>query len=101
MPEQGTASDACLISLSEDTLSIRNNGGTFIITITLVGLKGAGEVSAVTANWSDIAVFPEPKSTTESGTFKYSITSVSRNPGTFYVTFKSPCGEKLVEVKVT
>ncbi|MGB7922597.1 MAG: tetratricopeptide repeat protein [Pyrinomonadaceae bacterium] len=93
-------SSTCLIAVSEDTLSIRNNGGSTVITIKLMGWKGAGEVTAATANWPDIAVFPEPKSTTEAGSFKYSITSVSRSVGTFYVTFKSPCGEKLVEVKV-
>jgi hypothetical protein len=65
-----------------------------------MGWQGAAEVTAATSNWPDIAVFPEPKSTTEPGKFKYSITSVSRNVGTFYVTFKSPCGEKLVEVRV-
>jgi tetratricopeptide (TPR) repeat protein len=92
---------SCLISVSEDTLSIRNNGGSVTITVKLMGWQGAGEVTATTANWPDVAVFPEPKSTvTEAGSFKYSITSVSRNVGTFYVTFKSPCGEKLVEVRV-
>jgi hypothetical protein len=100
-PEQSPAnSSSCLISVSEDTLSIRNNGGSSIITITLMGWKGAGEVTAATSNWPDIAVFPEPKSATEAGAYKYSITSVSRNVGTYYVTFKSPCGEKLVEVRV-
>lgn len=99
--EQRTADNTtCLISVSEDTLSIRNNGGSTIITITLMGWKGAGEVNAETSNWPDIAVFPEPKSSTEAGTYKYSITSVSKNAGTYYITFKSPCGEKLVEVKV-
>lgn len=100
-PEQrATESSTCLISVSEDTLTIKSNGGSTIITVKLMGWKGAGEVSAATSNWPDIAVFPEPKSTTEAGSFKYSITSVSRNVGTYYITFKSPCGEKLVEVRV-
>jgi tetratricopeptide (TPR) repeat protein len=101
VPEQRLVdSSACLISVSEDTLTIRNNGGSTIVTIKLMGWKGAVEVTAATSNWPDIAVFPEPKSTTEAGSFKYSINSVSRNVGTYYVTFKSPCGEKLVEVRV-
>jgi tetratricopeptide (TPR) repeat protein len=99
-PEQ-QANSTCLISVSEDTLTIRNNGGSTIITVTLMGSEGAGEVTAATTNWPDIAIFPEPKSSTAPGTFKYSITSVSRKVGTYYITLKSPCGEKLVEVRVT
>ncbi|HEX8649989.1 MAG TPA: tetratricopeptide repeat protein [Pyrinomonadaceae bacterium] len=101
-PEQtGTEDSTCLIQVSEDTLTVRNNGGSTIITVTLMGWGGAGDVTATTTNWPDIAIFPEPKSGSAPGTFKYSITSVSRNVGTYYITLKSPCGEKLLEVRVT
>ena len=100
--EQKSAENStCLIQVSEDTLTVRNNGGSTIITVTLMGWGGAGDVTATTTNWPDIAIFPEPKSSTAPGTFKYSITSVSRTVGTYYITLKSPCGEKLLEVKVT
>jgi len=102
-PEETTAtgSSSCLISVSEDTLTIRNNGGATIITVTMMGSDGTGEINASTSNWPDIAIFPEPKSSTAPGTFKYTVTSVSRNVGTYYITLKSTCGEKLIEVRVT
>jgi tetratricopeptide (TPR) repeat protein len=86
----------CVFSLSENSLTIRPNGSA-IVTVTLDGLNSAGDIQPISSDWSNIAVFPEPAT---GGSFKYTISSISKATGTFFITFKSPCGLKTLTVKV-
>jgi tetratricopeptide (TPR) repeat protein len=86
----------CTFSLSEKVLTIRPNGSA-VVTVTLEGLNSSGDIQPISSDWSNIAVFPEPAA---GGTFKYTVSSISKQTGNFYITFKSPCGLKNLEVKV-
>lgn len=96
------AESKCSLATNESSLTIRNNSGSAIITITLDGAATAEGVTAQISDWSAIAVFPEPKSSAEgnANTVSFSIASISKKTGSFIVTFKSPCGSKDVTVTV-
>jgi tetratricopeptide (TPR) repeat protein len=90
----------CSISLSENALSLQTNGSA-LITVTVEGKDTAEGITASTSDWSAVAVFPEPKSsTTASNTLVFSVAPISKKTGLFSITFKSPCGEKDVTVTV-
>jgi hypothetical protein len=82
--------------LSEDSLTLRPNGSA-IITVTLDGLTGAADIKPISSDWSNLAVFPEPAA---GGSFKYTVTSISKATGTYFISFKSPCGLKNLTVNV-
>ncbi|HEX8492870.1 MAG TPA: tetratricopeptide repeat protein [Pyrinomonadaceae bacterium] len=98
--EKAAGSDECIFNLSEEPLTLRNNGGSIIIPVSFNGAGGAASITASTPNWADIAVFSETKTNIESGVYNYSITSVSKRTGTYTVIFKSPCGTKKLTVIV-
>lgn len=99
-PEKAPDSGQCVFSVSEEPLTLRNNGGSIIIPVSFNGAGGAASLTASTPNWADIAVFAETKTNIESGVYNYSITSVSKRTGTYTVIFKSPCGTKKITVIV-
>jgi tetratricopeptide (TPR) repeat protein/outer membrane biosynthesis protein TonB len=91
----------CTINVSEQTLTIQNNGGSALITVTLDGLDSTEQVTASTSDWSALAVFPEPKSNApSSNALVFSVAPISKKTGLFTITFKSPCGSKDVTVTV-
>lgn len=90
----------CTIAVSESALTIENNGGRGIIDITLEGATSTEGITAVTSDWSSLAVFPEPKSGTNNNLASFSVSSISKKTGRFTITFKSPCGSKEVTVTV-
>jgi tetratricopeptide (TPR) repeat protein len=98
--ERPPDSNQCTFSVSEEPLTLRSNGGSIIIPVNFSGADGAASISASTPNWADIAVFAETKTNIEPGVYNYSITSVSKRPGTYTVVFKSPCGTKKITVTV-
>ena len=98
-PQQSDAG-GCIFSVNQEQVSLRNNGGSVIVTVRFNGAGGSGALAAKTPDWSNVAVFPEPGTNTEGGAFNYSITSVSKKAGTYKVTFSSPCGTKTVAVTV-
>lgn len=93
--------EGCAILLSEESLTIDSSTGSTTITVTLDGLSSADGINAVSNDWSDIAIFPEPKKDgASSNTRTFSVTSMSKKTGTFTITFKTPCGTKDVTVTV-
>lgn len=93
-PDQPPSGD-CTMSVSEDSIALRS-GGSNAVTVRLAGASDSADISANTSDWGDIAVFPQGGA--GGGATRYSIVSVSKNPGTYTVTFKSPCGSKRVTV---
>lgn len=85
----------CSFSIDVDTITIRNNGGTGIITVTL---SGSDKITPTTRDWPDINVFAQ--SLKEYGTFPFLITSISKRTGKYTVNFTTPCGSKDVTVIV-
>jgi hypothetical protein len=87
----------CRLSLSAGALAMRG-GGSASITLSLGGAGGA--VTTSTPDWSNIVVL------SESGPFgneaqRFLIRSVSGRPGTYSVSFRSPCGSRTIPVTVT
>jgi hypothetical protein len=87
----------CRLSMNAGALAMRG-GGSATVTLSLGGAGGA--VAASTPDWSNIVVL------SESGPFgneaqRFLIRSVSGRPGTYSVSFRSPCGSRTIPVTVT
>ncbi|MBV9958827.1 MAG: hypothetical protein JO360_10415 [Acidobacteria bacterium] len=93
------AQGECVLLISEPSVTIQN-GGAAPINVTLDGLDRLDKVTATSSDWSAIAAFPEPRKDASSNTLTFSITSISKQTGTFTITFKSPCGSRDVTVTV-
>ncbi|MBD0370884.1 MAG: tetratricopeptide repeat protein [Pyrinomonadaceae bacterium] len=85
----------CAFSINVDTITIKNNGGTGIVTVQL---SGADKITPTTRDWPDITVFAQTLK--EYGSFPFLITSISKRTGSYTVTFTTPCGSKDVTVIV-
>jgi tetratricopeptide (TPR) repeat protein len=96
--KEAQSSDGCMLAVSESVLSLKSNGGSASITVTLTGANSAAKVTPTTSNWPDITVFAGP--TGANGTFTFTVNSISKRAGTYLVTFASPCGSQDVNVIV-
>jgi tetratricopeptide (TPR) repeat protein len=85
----------CSFSINVDTITIKNNGGSGVITAQL---SGADKITPTTRDWPDITVFAQTLK--EYGTFPFLITSISKRTGRYLVSFTTPCGSKDVTVIV-
>jgi hypothetical protein len=90
----------CKIIVSQEIISIINNGGNLGV---LVGLKDGNDpknIKAVSSSPEDIEVIYDPKVGGVDGQAFFLIKSVSTKTGAFMVTFDTPCGKKEIVVKV-
>lgn len=92
---QGSAAP-CALYASADSLNIRGGGAA---TLVVGGPGGAGHVSVMTPDWSNIAVFSEGR-TGANGWFRYSVRSVGKKSGVYSVRFTTPCGSRNIRVTV-
>lgn len=88
-------SGGCSFSINVDTITIKSNGGTGVINISL---SGSDKITPTTRDWPDITVFAQ--TLREYGTFSFLITSISKRAGKYTVNFTTPCGSKDVTVIV-
>jgi tetratricopeptide (TPR) repeat protein len=94
------AASDCALVLSVESMLLTSNGGTSTLTASLEGQAGgATRILATTANWADIIVLREPQDPAPNAA-RYTVTSISRQTGTFLINFKSPCGTKELMVAV-
>jgi len=98
--EKDTGDDGCTISTSKGALTLRGNGGSAEIAVSLDRATASAAVTATTDDWSNIVVFAAHPGTRGAGLTTYRITSVSQRVGTYAVIFNSPCGAKRVAVTV-
>lgn len=94
-PRRKQDEGACSFSIDTDTIIIKSNGGTGVVTVSL---SGTDKITPTTRDWPDITVFAQ--SLKQYGTFPFIITSISKRPGKYTVTFTTPCGSKDVTVIV-
>ncbi|MGI8668767.1 MAG: hypothetical protein ACR2J3_02850, partial [Aridibacter sp.] len=90
----------CEISVSQEVVSIINDGGNLGV---LVGLKDRNDpknIKAVSGSPKDIQVIYEPEIGGVAGQAFFLVKSISQNKGAFTVTFDTPCGKKEILVKV-
>ncbi|MFN2455163.1 MAG: Tfp pilus assembly protein FimT/FimU [Pyrinomonadaceae bacterium] len=93
-PPSSTA--PCGTMFSDLPVPIRRNGGsttTVNITVSSIGTLTA------TPN-SNLSVTPATRNVTASGTYSFTIASITRTRGTFPVVFSNPCTSVTVYVKV-
>jgi hypothetical protein len=89
----------CQINVSQDGLSIINNGSLGI----LVGIDGDGELKAlkaVSSSPADLSVTLEPEIAGVSGRELYLVKSLNSTTGTYKVLFEMACGKKEITVTV-
>lgn len=97
---QSKGEGSCALSSSETALSVKSGGGAAVLTVTVEGAGDPSKINAVTSNWADILVFAEPRTAADANAQRYTISSASGKPGTYAVTFGSPCGKLDVQVEV-
>jgi hypothetical protein len=88
----------CTLALNVDSMLL-TSGGSGAVTASLAGHGTSNDISASTNDWADIILLREPQDPA-ANTARYTIMAISKKTGTYTVTFKSPCGEKVVAVTV-
>jgi hypothetical protein len=97
-PEKRNVSGGrCTLALSKSQLTLHGNGGSAEVAVSLGNPTGPPTITATTGDWANVVVFPGAR---RGGVSFYRIVSVSQRPGTYGVTFSSPCGTKRVAVIV-
>jgi hypothetical protein len=93
---------ACAVGASEESVTIKSNGGSATVALTLENYSGAAppRVNPSTTNWADIIILAEPHRPEDGASMRFTVTSVSAKTGAFVVTFASPCGKREVTVNV-
>lgn len=92
----------CTINASEESLTIKANGGSASLALTFESYSGASppRVTPSTPNWADIMILAEPRKPEDGTGLRFSITSVTSKTGSFAVTFATPCGKLDLPVNV-
>lgn len=90
----------CEIGVSQDTVSLINNGGSIALLVSIEQGEDIKLVSAASSSPADVEVRLEPDLAEVTGRSMFVVKSVSETTGLFQVTFKAPCGKKVVSVRV-
>jgi tetratricopeptide (TPR) repeat protein len=101
-PETKESGGACALAVGEESLSIKPNGGSATVTVSLENYSGATppRINPSTDNWADIIILAEPHAASDGNAQRFTVSSISAKTGTFAVTFASPCGKRQVTVNV-
>jgi hypothetical protein len=99
-PIQSIEPAPCQINVSQEKLSLLNNGGTLAVLVGVEKGESLADLKYVSSDPDDIFVSFEPDVSGVEGRSLYTITSKSERTGTFRVTFYLPCGKKDVVVTV-
>ncbi len=91
---------SCQINVSQERISIVNDGGNSSLLVGIEGAVDAKEIKATSSNPADVVIVPEPEVTVKSGRAFFIVKSISQATGVFTVTFEAACGKKEVLVKV-
>ncbi len=89
-----TEQPKCVLTFSQESVSLINNGGNLGILVGLDGDGDAREITAASSSAADVAVALEPEIGAASRRAYFIFKSVSRKTGIFTVTFEAPCGGK-------
>ena len=95
--KKNVSSGRCALALSKSQLTLRSNGGSAEVAVSLDNATRPPAITATTTDWANVVVFPGAR---RGGVSVFRIVSASQRPGTYGVTFTSPCGTKRVAVTV-
>lgn len=100
--KQSDAGGVCALMVSEESVTIKNNGGSATFAVTIENYSGATppRINPSTPNWADIAILAEPHTSADGAALRFTVSSTSGKTGSFVVTFASPCGKRDVTVNV-
>jgi len=90
----------CGVSVSQETISLINDGGTVGILVTVELPGDAKSLSGTSGSPKDVSVAIEPEISGLSDRRFFVIKSTSPAIGVYTVTFSAPCGRKDVVVTV-
>ena len=91
----------CEIIVSQDIVSIINNGGSLGVLVGLEAGKGdPRKLKAVSSSPEDVEVAFEPDIGASSDRAFFVVKSVSQTQGLYKVTFEAPCGKRTIDVRV-
>ncbi len=93
-------SPQCKINVSQENVSLLNNGGSLGMLVTFDGKGNFEELKAASSSQNDIEVILETEIGAASSQAFFIIKSISRNKGEYKVTFESSCGVKEILVTV-
>ena len=99
-PVQAIEPPPCQISVSQEKLSLLNNGGTLAVLVGVEKGERLDDLKFVVSDPDDISVKFEPDISGISGRSLYVITSTSERTGDFRLTFYLPCGKKNIAINV-
>lgn len=97
---KNTLVEPCKILVSQESVSLLNDGGSLGI---LVATEGGGDVRKVTAlsnSPQDVSIVLEPEIGAASGRAFYIVKSVSPKKGVYTISFELPCSKREILVKV-
>ncbi len=90
----------CRISVSQENISLINNGGSIGILVELEGGATIEELNVVLSSPRDITAIREKELGSNAGRGFFVIKSISDKKGVYTVTIESPCGKKEIQVRV-
>jgi hypothetical protein len=83
--------------VSPPSISIRKNGGTATVYVSLTGISGTVSASGP----SNLTLTPSSRTVGSGTPGSFTIRSNNNTRGNFTITFTTPCGSKTVVVTVT
>ncbi|MBX3265929.1 MAG: tetratricopeptide repeat protein [Acidobacteria bacterium] len=100
VPGQAIAEDTarCSIAVSQETVTLMNNGGNIGLLVSFDG--GDGSIEARSSNPDDVEVRREAAIAGLTGRAYFVIRSLTDRKGIFQVLFSTSCGDKLISVNV-
>jgi hypothetical protein len=90
----------CTLAVSQEKVSLINNGGSISVLVGAGGGADLTSVRAASSSTNDISVAPDTDVEGIEGRRLFVIKSISENTGVFQVTFQLPCGKKEISVTV-
>lgn len=93
----------CRTIVSLEYLSIKNEGGSMAVTVSLEGSgnEKSTYIKAVSNNPEDVEVVFEKESDVVRGGFVFLIKSLNSNKGVYEIEFETLCGKKKISVEVS
>lgn len=90
----------CEIGVSQESVSLINNGGSISMLVSIEDGEDIRLVSAVSNSPVDVEVKLQADTPAVAGRVMFVIKSVSEKTGLYQISFKAPCGKKDVIVRV-
>lgn len=90
----------CEIGVSQESVSLINNGGSIAMLVSIEQGEDIKQVTAESNSPTDVEVLSEPDITGVAARAMFVIKSISEKTGMYQVSFKAPCGKKIVTVRV-